>query len=61
MVFDILGNWFDQRGGGGGGGFGICRLVAVVVVLGFGFDYRFMGLLEIGLVTRCVGLICWRI
>ena len=46
---------------GGGGGFGICRLVAVVVVLGFGFDYRFMGLLEIGLVTRCVGLICWRI
>ena len=33
-------------------------VVVVVVVLGFGFDYRFMDLLEIGLFTGFVGLIC---
>ena len=33
-------------------------VVVVVVVLGSGFDYRFMGLLEIGLFTGFVGLIC---
>ncbi|KAL0009462.1 hypothetical protein SO802_010964 [Lithocarpus litseifolius] len=60
MVFAVLGNGFDRRGGGGlivlvggggGGGFGICWSVVVTVVLGSGFDYRFMGLLEIGLST----------
>ena len=30
----------------------------MVVVLGSVFDYRFMGLLEIGLFTGFVGLIC---
>ena len=39
----------------------IVVVVVVVVVLGSGFDYRFMGLLEIGLFTAFVGLICWRI
>ena len=33
-------------------------VVVVVVVLGSGFDDRFMGLLEIGLFTGFVGLIC---
>ena len=33
-------------------------VVVVVVVLGSGFDYRFMDLLEIGLFTGFVGLIC---
>ena len=33
-------------------------MVMVVVVLESGFDYRFMGLLEIGLFTGFVGLIC---
>ena len=71
MVFVVLGNGFDRRGGGGGGGFGIYWSVVVAVVLGSGFDcgsggdvlgsgldYRFMGLLEIGLFTGFVGLIC---
>ena len=54
MVFAVLGNGFDWWGGGGGG-FGICWSV---VVLGSGFDYRSMDLLEIGLFTGFVGLIC---
>ena len=54
IVFAVLGNGFDWWGGGGGG-FGICWSV---VVLGSGFDYRFMDLLEIGLFTGFVGLIC---
>ena len=33
-------------------------VIVVVVVLGSGFDYRFMGLLEIGLFIGFVGLIC---
>ena len=68
MVFIVLGNGFDRQGGGGFGicwsvvlavvlGFGLI-VVVVVVVLGSGFDDRFMGLLEIGLFTGFVGLIC---
>ena len=67
MVFAVLGNGFDWWGGGGGG-FGICWSVVVLGsgfdcgsgggVLGSGFDYRFMGLLEIGLFTGFMGLIC---
>ena len=57
MVFAILGNVFDWQGGGGDG-FGIRWSVVVAVVLGSGFDYRFMGLLEIGLFTGFEGLIC---
>ena len=37
MVFVVLGNGFDRRGGGGGG-FGIYWSVVVAVVLGSGFD-----------------------
>ena len=59
MVFAVLGNGFDRWGGGGGGGFGICWSVVVAVVLGSGFDYRFMGLLEIGLFTGFEFLGCW--
>ena len=55
MVFAVLGNGFDRPGGGG---FGIYWSVVVAVVLGSGFDYRFMGLLEIGLFTGFMGLIC---
>ena len=36
----------------------IVVVVVVVVVLGSGFDYKFMGFLEIGLFTRFEGLIC---
>lgn len=34
MLFAVLGNGFDRRGGG----FGICWLVVVAVVSGSGFD-----------------------
>ena len=56
-MFAVLGNGFDRQGGGGGG-FRICWSTVVVLVLGSGFDYRFMGFLEIGLFIGFMGLIC---